>query len=86
MVEFIGGVVVGFIITALWQHYAVKKQRRMYGIIFKGLVNDANKMAQKIGHNDLIDYYTAEKGVQYAINVGNNISATLKDFFHEDVG
>jgi hypothetical protein len=85
MMLFIVGGVVGFTIAALWQYSVVKKQREIYGIIFKGLVSDANKMAKKLGHEDLIDYYTAERGSTYAANAGKNIMATLKDFFHEDV-
>lgn len=65
MYYFIVAVVV-FIVTSLWHHWALKKQRMALRVCLQGMMNELNTLTQICGYKDVTDYWTKTKGEDYS--------------------
>lgn len=81
---FFWGLGVGFIVTAIWNLLASKRNRKYQYLVVNSMYTAMNEMAQKLGHEDLHDYYEITKGKEHASVAILNITNTINSFTNRD--
>lgn len=66
-----------FIITALWQSIATKRNRQSIQAVIWGMVGEMDLMAQKLGYQDYVTYVNNTKSIEEAETILTNINNTL---------
>ena len=64
--EIIIAIVVTFIVTVLWQKWADKRNKLPLRITLQGLNNELNMLSKQLGYEDIVEYWKATKGNDYA--------------------
>lgn len=86
MFKLIVVITVPFIIIALWRFLAARKIRYSHYLMIIAMTNDMEKMAKKLGHDDLKSYYTKVEGEKYAEAAMMNLNKFRKSFTPEGPG
>lgn len=72
-------VVVTFVLTVFWQRWADSKNHKSIQFLLRGILHDMDEMANKLGHENTMEYYKAKKGEEYAkvaqLNLQNTFDA-----------
>ena len=70
-------IVLTFTITAAWQHFSTKRNRKLLQSIIWAMIGDMDEMARKIGYQDYVTYINNTKPDEAEIILAN-LNGALK--------
>ena len=70
-------VIITSIIIGLWSKYAYTKGNKNVCVVFEALRNELDLMSQKLGYEDIHEYWVDVKGKEYAEKASANMESTL---------
>jgi len=70
--------VVIFLVTSLWSKYAYTKGNKNLYVSFEALSNELDMLSQKLGYENIYDYWIKNQGREYAEKGKLNIENALK--------
>lgn len=70
--------IVTFVITVIWQKWANRKNRLPLRVLIRGMRNELDVLAQKVGYESIVEYWEIEKGKDYAQIALINLDGALE--------
>ena len=70
--------IVTFVITALWQSWGDRKNKKLLKLFVGSLRNELDTLSQRIGYEDIVEYWEVEKGKDYAQVAQKNFYGALE--------
>lgn len=71
-------VVVTFAVTSLWSRHANNANKKSLEMTLSAALNEMNDLSEKLGYQDIEDYWQKEKGQAYAETAAANFMNAME--------